>query len=192
MPLKHILFQGLVCHTNSDCKDRSLKCCNNICRKDSCLGSVCNSLHPSYRTCGWHRGKRLDCCSGRCELSCRDKPCLDNRDCGGWGRSRMKCCNGVCKKSCRGSSCLEHRDCQSSKLDCCGFFENRTCARSCLNHGCSLAEKNECGRQRYPSLFCCGDGTCRRTCEGSICYTETFRYLLSCSPMLTLYRLKYT
>ena len=181
-------FQGRSCQLNRHCKDRSLKCCNQVCRKDSCLGSACNGMYSATRTCGWHRGKRMACCSGRCDLSCRDKPCLNNNDCGG-RRSRMKCCDGICKQNCLGSPCFEHSDCQSRRLDCCGFFENKTCARSCLNYGCSLSEMYECGRQRYHKLFCCGDGTCRRSCEKSICYRETFRYndIISLfSPMCTV------
>lgn len=153
-----------------------MKCCNKVCRKDSCLGSACDSRFRARDTCGWHRGRRLDCCSGQCEISCQDRTCFDKQDCGGWSKNGMKCCDGVCQKSCFGSPCFEHGDCQSRELDCCGFFENKTCQRSCLNHGCSLSEVKECGRR--PGLFCCGDGTCRKSCLNSICFTETFRYLL--------------
>ncbi|XP_028414958.1 keratin-associated protein 5-5-like [Dendronephthya gigantea] len=168
--------EGHSCRSARSCKDRSLKCCNGLCRKESCLGAACsNSLSP-YKSCGIHGRRRLDCCSGKCELTCKDKPCYDNKDCGGRSNKRMKCCNGVCRKNCLGSPCYDYRDCQSNYLDCCGFFGNKICASSCRNHQCSLQEKYECGRRRNPKLFCCGDGTCRPTCFNSICFTETFRY----------------
>ncbi|XP_046850784.1 keratin-associated protein 4-7-like [Xenia sp. Carnegie-2017] len=167
--------EGHPCQSNQNCKGKSLKCCSKVCRKDSCLGYSCNKYRPSYRTCRRHFGQRMSCCSGRCELSCLDKPCVQNEDCGGWGRRKMSCCDGVCKKSCLGSRCDRQYDCNSNRLDCCGVFGSKTCQKSCLGQQCSLDEVNECGRRRSGRLFCCGDGTCRRTCLGSICFSETYR-----------------
>lgn len=174
--------EGSPCYQHRHCRDRTtpLKCCNNICKKDSCLTSACNPNYPAYQTCGRHEGRRLQCCDGTCDLSCLDKPCNENRDCGGAGRIRMKCCDGVCKTNCLGSPCLERADCHG--LECCGYFDNKTCARTCRNHKCSLNE--EC-RDRRQRLFCCGDETCRPHCIGSICYSDS--YQLDCGGPQTLY-----
>lgn len=171
--------EGSGCFNDRDC-GQPLKCCRNICRKNSCLGVACETKYKPYQTCGKYGAYPLHCCTGNCSLSCQDKPCKVNRDCGGWGTRSWKCCNGVCKRSCLGLPCNDGNDCHG--LECCGYFGSKTCQRTCLNRKCGI---NADCRDRRMRLSCCGDETCRRNCRGSVCNSETHQF--DCAGPYTLY-----